>query len=252
MSKQLEKLLEMAQDFTSDSVDTAKDYAPKIAKAAKEHLPSAGSMAKTKMKMDAKTAKALTKAMPESVKKVEIAKMILLPAAAAVTALLLAPKSGRELRSDIKNYFTDLKDQAVDKANEAAEWAEGPGMDKAHDLMDQGKDKAADLVSQGKEKASDLMDQGKEKASDLMDQGKEKADHLADQVKDQFSSSDSNSDETAADADSDPAAGVGNVHGTPYEPHESQTIPADKLDEALDDVGADSANEIVQDEKDRK
>lgn len=42
-------------------------------------------------------------------------------AAAAVTALLLAPKSGKELRQDIKAQANDLKDQAMDQVNSFAE-----------------------------------------------------------------------------------------------------------------------------------
>ncbi|MDE1547699.1 YtxH domain-containing protein [Jeotgalibaca caeni] len=43
---------------------------------------------------------------------------------------------------------------------------------------------------------------------------------------------------TIPDASDDPAAGVGNVHGTPFEPTTDETVPADQLDEALKDVGA--------------
>ncbi|SIN91920.1 Gas vesicle protein [Carnobacterium alterfunditum] len=42
-------------------------------------------------------------------------------AAAAVTALLLAPKSGKELRKDLKIQANDLKDQAMDQVNSFTE-----------------------------------------------------------------------------------------------------------------------------------
>ena len=42
-------------------------------------------------------------------------------AAAAVTALLFAPKSGKELRQDIKTQANDLKDQAMDQVNSFAD-----------------------------------------------------------------------------------------------------------------------------------
>lgn len=42
-------------------------------------------------------------------------------AAAAVTALLFAPKSGKELRNDIKEEALSMKDQAMDKVNELAD-----------------------------------------------------------------------------------------------------------------------------------
>lgn len=41
--------------------------------------------------------------------------------AAAITALLLAPKSGKELRKDIKEQVNSVKEQAMDKAAEFAD-----------------------------------------------------------------------------------------------------------------------------------
>ena len=40
----------------------------------------------------------------------------------------------------------------------------------------------------------------------------------------------------------------GNVHGTPAEPTEDETIPADKLSETLDDLGYNSEEELVEEE----
>ncbi|WP_035054844.1 YtxH domain-containing protein [Carnobacterium pleistocenium] len=48
-------------------------------------------------------------------------KTLFVGAAAAITALLLAPKSGKELREDIKIQANDLKDQAMDQVNSFAE-----------------------------------------------------------------------------------------------------------------------------------
>lgn len=42
-------------------------------------------------------------------------------AAAAVTALLFAPKSGKELRNDIKEEALSMKNQTMDKVNELAD-----------------------------------------------------------------------------------------------------------------------------------
>jgi gas vesicle protein len=42
-------------------------------------------------------------------------------AAAAITALLFAPKSGKELRNDIKEEALSMKDQTMDKVNELAD-----------------------------------------------------------------------------------------------------------------------------------
>lgn len=164
----LSKLMDIGSDYAHDAYDTAKDY-----------LPSSSDMFKPSMKTKAKLAKGATKAMPAKVKRMEVAKMIALPLAGALVALLFAPKSGKELRSDIKHKFTDVKDTGMEKGHELKE----VGVEKAHDL----KDKYAD-----------------------------KAD-----------------------------TPHGNVHGTPAEPNEDQTIPADKLDETLDDLGYDSEDELL-------
>lgn len=188
-------------------MEKGMDYGPKMAKAAKDYMPSAGDMAKKKMMAEAHLAKGLYKAMPSRVKKMELAKLLILPATAAVTALLFAPKSGRELRADIKNSVFDLKDQ---------------GMDKAKGLM-----------SRVKEEQDDMMED----------------DSRGFEIGDEYSSTTSHTD--IPDASNDPAAGVGDVKDTPYEPNEDQTVPADKLDEALADVGASTEDELLQEDNTR-
>lgn len=54
-------------------------------------------------------------------------------AAAAVTALLLAPKSGKELREDIKAQANDLKDQAMNQASEL----KGQAMDQVNSFAEE-------------------------------------------------------------------------------------------------------------------
>jgi len=61
-------------------------------------------------------------------------------AIAGATALLLAPKSGQELRKDISNQAKDAKDQATDYAQKA-------------------KDQASNYASQAKKQASEYADQ---------------------------------------------------------------------------------------------
>lgn len=182
------KMLEATKDYAPDVIDKAKDYAPKIVKAAKDKLPSNKQMDHLHMKWDAKVAEELMKAMPKRVKRFEITKMILLPVAAAAAALLFAPKSGKELRADIKDYFMDLKEEGMDAYNEAK----------------------AELQEE------DSSDSG----------------------------SNSESSQNYSSAEEDPAAGVGDVKGTPYEPHEDQTVPANQLEEALEDVGVESVDEL--------
>lgn len=167
----LSKLMDMGTDYAQDAYDMAKD-----------HLPSADYM-KPSLKTKAKLAKGATKAMPAKVKRMEVAKMIALPLAGALAALLFAPKSGKELRSDIKNKFTDAKETGMEKGQELKE----AGVEKAHDLKDKYSDKTG--------------------------------------------------------------TPSGNVHGTPAEPTEDQTIPADKLDETLDDLGYDSEEELLNENK---
>lgn len=48
-------------------------------------------------------------------------KTLIVGLAAAATALLFAPKSGRELREDLKEQGLDLKDKAMDRVNELAD-----------------------------------------------------------------------------------------------------------------------------------
>lgn len=160
---------------------------------AKDHLPSSHQLAKTKMKTGAKLAKGATKAMPAKVKRMEVAKLIALPLAGALAGLLFAPKSGKELRTDIKHKFTDMKDTSMEKEKE---WLE-----------------------KGKEKAQDMKDNYMDKAP------------------------------TEYEADYSEKSVHGNVHGTEAEPTEDQTIPADKLDETLEDLGYDSEEELLEEKK---
>ena len=174
----------MGKDHAHDAFDMAKDY-----------LPSTHQLAKSKMKTDKMLVKGVTKAMPKKVKQMELAKLIILPLVGALAGLLFAPKSGKALRTDIKNKFTDVKDT-------------------------------------GMEKGKELKEKGVEKAQDMKENHMDKTDieHMT-----------GYSDETES--------AHGNVHGTPAEPTEDQTIPADKLAETLDDLGYDSEEDLAKEEK---
>lgn len=182
------ELLESTKDHVPDAIDKAKDYAPKITKAVKKKLPSSREIDHMQMKWDGKIAEELMRAMPKRVKRFGIAKMILLPVAAAATALLFAPKSGKELRTDIKNYFSDLKE--------------------------------------------DCMDAFQDVKAEIQEEDFSIPDLVSKQAKGHSS------------AEDDPSAGVGNVKGTPFEPDQDETVPADQLDEALEDMGVDSEDEL--------
>jgi len=72
--------------------------------------------------------------------------------AGAVTALLLAPQSGEETRTVIKEKAIELKDIAADSYNEV--------YDKADDLVKTTRDKAEDLVKTTKDKAEEISRKG--------------------------------------------------------------------------------------------
>ncbi|AEP12463.1 YtxH domain-containing protein [Chloracidobacterium thermophilum] len=81
----------------------------------------------------------------------------------ALVALLFAPKSGRELRSDI----SDATRRGIDYTTESAK-ALG--------------EKASHLYTSGREKTSELYHLGKEKASHLLESGKGLLDEQRDRV----------------------------------------------------------------------
>jgi gas vesicle protein len=72
----------------------------------------------------------------------------------AVTALLFAPKSGSELRSEIADATRKGLDKARDTSREIGE--------RASDYYQTGVERASDLTSRGKEAVSDLTDRGKD------------------------------------------------------------------------------------------
>ncbi|MCI0389654.1 MAG: YtxH domain-containing protein [Acidobacteria bacterium] len=72
----------------------------------------------------------------------------------AITALLFAPKSGSELRSEIADATRKGFDYARDTGRDLGE--------RASDYYQTGVDRASDLTSRGKEAVSDLTDRGKD------------------------------------------------------------------------------------------
>ncbi len=70
----------------------------------------------------------------------------------AVAALLLAPQSGEETRTMIKEKAIELRDQTattVEESLEKAEKAANEAVKKAETLLEQAKTKAAEVVEQG-------------------------------------------------------------------------------------------------------
>lgn len=103
----------------------------------------------------------------------------------AAVALLYAPKSGRELRADIKNRT----DEFIDDTSEYMQIAR----EKAENLINEGKKKSELLIADAKKKASTLIDdansllsEAKGKATDKYGEAKEKLSHESDRLKDAF------------------------------------------------------------------
>jgi gas vesicle protein len=100
----------------------------------------------------------------------------------AVLALLYAPKSGRELRNDIRLKADDYLDDAERYIIEAK--------DKAIDLINDGKRKSDKLIKDAKDKSDVLLKDAekmfrdaKTKTGDFLETGKENIDHKRDQIK---------------------------------------------------------------------
>ena len=70
--------------------------------------------------------------------------------AGAITALLYAPKSGKELRSDIKKKAGDFADDAGEYLKVAKT--------KTVSLINEGKSRSEQLISEAKEKAEHILD----------------------------------------------------------------------------------------------
>lgn len=103
-------------------------------------------------------------------------------AVGSILALLFAPKSGKELREEIKTKsqdFIDDADQYLVKAK-----------DKASQLINEGKKKSEKLVAETKEKVDTLLGEAerilaeaKDKAGSVAHQGKEKIEKESERLK---------------------------------------------------------------------
>lgn len=87
--------------------------------------------------------------------------MIVAAAAGAVTALLLAPKRGSEMREDIRGRYNDAMNKAHTKVSEGAETMRSRAADVA--------DKARSTVNRAADKTKDAADTAADKAKDTAD-----------------------------------------------------------------------------------
>lgn len=119
---------------------------------------------------------------------------------AGLTALLLAPKSGEEVRGDIKERTLKTKEQALDAMNKAKE--------KGHDLKESIDGKKADYLEDASASYDQLTEQVGSKvdeSKDNLDKLKEEAKNTADNVKGKLNkeqASESKNDPTAPSATS--------------------------------------------------
>ncbi len=104
-------------------------------------------------------------------------------AVGAVLALLYAPKSGKELRSDIKNKADGYLDDAEKYIAEAK--------DKAKDLINEGKKRSEKLISDARTKSEELLKdaekifgEAKTKAGSVISSGKESIESEGGRLKD--------------------------------------------------------------------
>lgn len=100
----------------------------------------------------------------------------------AITALLLAPKSGRELRADIKQKSEEYFDEAEKYLAEAK--------DKAWELINEGKKKSERIIHDAKLKSDDILKDAekifkdaKTKTSEVVHTGKEKFETETERIK---------------------------------------------------------------------
>ena len=107
--------------------------------------------------------------------------------AGALAALLLAPKSGKELRESLNEQTSSLKDKSADLASVAKEKASGL------------KDTVSQQSSTLKDKSTDLASVAKEKASDLKDTVSQQSSTIVNKVKDMKNKSENTSQTTDAD-----------------------------------------------------
>lgn len=105
----------------------------------------------------------------------------------AAIALLYAPKTGKELRSQIRHK----KDELIDDTSEYLQIAKT----RASDLINEGKRKSEELISDAKKKASSLigdantiLNEAKQKATNTLGGTKDKLASEADRVKEAFKS----------------------------------------------------------------
>jgi len=139
--------------------------------------------------------------------KVSLSKTILLTAGAVIGALLFAPKSGKELRKDLKEETSKLSQTAKEKAT---------------DLKNDFQESYAE--------AQQELDQERAIANQKQDELNQTVDEIERELEtEQGGELQATPESVAREVD------FGDVKGTAQDPEQDEVVPKDELDEALHD-----------------
>lgn len=154
----LSKVAKQTKRFGPQVVKMAKDYGPKVSDAARDYASKAGyttkEMASKASHYAADYGKKAKNVLPDKKKHTKevvpvpvpveesttpmrglsLTKSVLIIGASAIAALLFAPKSGKELRSDMKTRSMDMKDKGMEQAKGTIHNVRGTVTDKVHDV----------------------------------------------------------------------------------------------------------------------
>lgn len=152
----LAKVAKQTKRFGPQVVKMAKDYGPKVSDAARDYASKAGSttkeMASKASHYAADYGKKAKNVLPDKKKRTKevvavpveeptshtrglsLTKSVLIIGASAIAALLFAPKSGKELRSDMKTRSMDMKDKGMEQAKGKMHDVKGTVTHKMHDV----------------------------------------------------------------------------------------------------------------------
>lgn len=151
--------------------------------------------------------------------KVSLSKTLFLTAGAAVGALLLAPKSGKELRQDIKREAKRLSGEAKVYA--------GNLKDDFEDAYEEAKEQAQYEKEVVARQEAELAQTIAEIEHEL--EAREAESHANRPVASNEGDLDNVPDNVLEEVD------LGDVKDTTQEPEQDQVVPSDRLDEALED-----------------
>lgn len=162
--------------------------------------------------------------------KVSLSKTILLTAGAAVGALLFAPKSGKELRQDLKVEGKKLAHTAQDRAV---------------DLKEDFKESYAEAQREVENEKEELDNRQKRLENTIRE-------IEADLNSNQTDNLDLPNDRLAATAESvEREVDLGNVNNTTLEPTEDEVVPKGELQNALEDNNLENKSEFTNNQNDR-